>query len=52
MRHFPFGIDAAARDAWLAAMREAIAFVGPPPEVAERLDAYFETAAEAMRNRD
>jgi hemoglobin len=52
MRHFPFAIDPAARDAWLRAMREAIAHTDPPPEVARRLHEYFDTAAEAMRNRD
>ena len=52
MRHFPFAIDPAARDAWLRAMREAIAHVDPPPEVARRLHEYFDAAAEAMRNRD
>ena len=52
MRHFPFAIDPAARDAWLHAMREAIAHTDPPPEVARRLHEYFDLAAEAMRNRD
>ena len=52
MRHAPFAIGAAQRDAWLALMREAIAAADPPPAVAERLHAYFEMAAEAMRNRD
>jgi hemoglobin len=52
MRHVPFAIGPAARDAWLARMRDAIAHADPPPDVAERLDAYFEMAAEAMRNRD
>ncbi|HET7472075.1 MAG TPA: globin [Candidatus Limnocylindrales bacterium] len=52
MRHAPFAIGPAERDAWLVRMRAAIAEMGPPPEVAERLDAYIEMAAEAMRNRD
>jgi hemoglobin len=52
MRHVPFAIDPAARDAWLRHMREAIAWTDPPPEVARRLHAYFDSAAEAMRNRD
>ena len=52
MRHFPFAIGPAERDAWLRIMREAIASTEPPPAVAERLLAYFEMAAEAMRNRD
>ena len=52
MRHFPFEIGSAERDAWLRAMREAIAWVDPPPDVAARLHQYFDAAAEAMRNRD
>jgi hemoglobin len=52
MRHFPFAIGPRERDAWLARMREAIAWTDPPPEVAARLHAYFNMAAEAMRNRD
>jgi hemoglobin len=52
MRHAPFAIGPHERDAWLGHMREAIAFVAAPPELAARLDAYFEMAAEAMRNRD
>jgi len=52
MRHAPFAIGPGERDAWLARMREAIAWSDPPPEVAERLRAYIDMAAEAMRNRD
>ena len=52
MRHAPFAIGPAERDAWLSHMRAAIASVSPPPAVAARLDAYFEMAADAMRNRD
>ena len=52
MRHAPFAIGPAERDAWLARMREAIAWCDPPPRVAERLHAYIDMAAEAMRNRD
>ena len=52
MRHVPFAIGPAQRDAWLRHMREAIEHVHPPPDVAERLDRYFAMAAEAMRNRD
>jgi len=51
MRHAPFAIDAAARDRWLTLMRAALAAEAPPPDVATELDAYFEMAAEAMRNR-
>jgi hemoglobin len=52
MRHAPFAIGPAARDAWLRHMREAIAWTDPPGPVAARLHAYFDMAAEAMRNRD
>jgi hemoglobin len=54
MRHFPFAITPAARDAWLRHMRAALAAADPPPplDVRQRLEAYFEMAAEAMRNRD
>jgi hemoglobin len=52
MRHAPFAIGPAERDAWLARMREAIAATDPPPAVAERLHPDIDMAAEAMRNRD
>ena len=52
MRHAPFAIGPRERDAWLTRMREAIAWSDPPPDVAGRLDRYFDMAAEAMRNRD
>lgn len=52
MRHRGFPIDPMARDRWLRHMREAVAFMDPPTPVATRLLAYFDTAAEAMRNRD
>jgi hemoglobin len=52
MRHAPFAIDAAARDAWLVHMRAAIEALAPPADVAADLDRYIEAAAEAMRNRD
>jgi hemoglobin len=51
-RHFPFTIDAVARDRWLLHMRAAIAECAPPADVATELDAYIEMAAEAMRNHD
>jgi hemoglobin len=52
MRHMPFAIGPAERDAWLRLIRDAVAAADPPPAVAERLDAYLAMAAEAMRNRD
>jgi hemoglobin len=52
MRHFPFAIGPAERDRWLVHMRAAIAELARPPEVADALERYFTTAAEAMRNRE
>jgi hemoglobin len=52
MRHMPFAIGPTQRDAWLSLMRDAIDAAGAPAAVAERLHAYVEMAAEAMRNRD
>jgi hemoglobin len=51
MRHAPFAVGPAARDRWLVLMRVALAELAPPPDIAAELDAYFEVAAEAMRNR-
>jgi len=51
MRHAPFPIGPAERDRWLVHMRVALAALTLAPEIAVRLDAYFEMAAEAMRNR-
>src|SRR3954452_1590219 len=42
MRHAPFAIGPAERDAWLVQMREAIAWVDPPPDVAGRLHTYID----------
>jgi hemoglobin len=52
MRHAPFAIGPAARDAWLARMRAALDEIDPPAAVGDRLRAYIEMAAEAMRNQD
>src|SRR4051794_11183694 len=52
MRHAPFAIGPRERDAWLRLMNDAIGQAGASPDVAERLHAYIEMAAEAMRNRD
>jgi hemoglobin len=51
MRHAPFAIDPAARDRWLHHMRAALDASDAPPEARAEMLAYFETAAEAMRNR-
>lgn len=52
MRHVPFAIGPEERDRWLHHMREAVAAMDAPDEVAEALYRYFEFAAESMRNRD
>ena len=52
MRHAGFAIGHAARDRWLSVMRDALAVMSPPADIAAELDRYFVTAAEAMRNRD
>jgi len=51
MRHAPFPIGSAEREAWLRHMRAALAELDPPPEVAARLESYFTPVAEGMRNR-
>jgi hemoglobin len=52
MRHFPFAIGSAERDRWLVHMRAAIAELAPPADVADAFERYFDSAAEALRNRD
>ncbi|MBX3032097.1 MAG: globin [Chloroflexi bacterium] len=54
MRHFPFAIGPLERDRWLVHMRAALTTLRDdiPAEAAERMDAYFGMAAEAMRNRE
>ena len=51
MRHAPFGIGTAERDRWLLHMRESLAWLAPPDEIARPLEEYFVMAADAMRNR-
>ena len=48
----PFAIDAAQRDRWLFHMRDALAELAPPADVAAEFERYIAAAAEAMRNRD
>ncbi|MFM7322999.1 MAG: globin [Armatimonadota bacterium] len=52
MRHMPYAIGRAERDAWLAAMDGAVASVPELAPVAESLQTYFAGAAEFLRNRD
>jgi hemoglobin len=52
IRHAPFRINMAARDAWLAAMTTAITSVRDEltDEQFAELTAYFDMAAQQMRN--
>jgi hemoglobin len=51
MRHAPFAIGQRERDRWLVHMRAAVEAMDPPEPARRALLTYFETAAEAMRNR-
>lgn len=51
MRHAPFAIDEAARDAWIRNMREAVDSLELPPEQDETLWRYLEMAANSMQNQ-
>lgn len=52
MRHAPYPVDLAARDRWLALMRESLDECGADldPAVRDRLWLYLESAATAMMN--
>lgn len=50
MRHLPFVIGPAERDAWLAAMLDAVDEMAPPENVETAFREYFEMAATAMIN--
>lgn len=52
-RHQVFKIDAAARDAWMACMRQALAETCPhDAELCSQLDAAFYKVADFIRNTD
>lgn len=55
-RHFAFAIGPDERDHWLGRMDEALRATAAEretaPDLVERLTAYFEVAAEAMRNQE
>jgi hemoglobin len=51
MRHAPFAIGTAERDAWLRLMREAVDSLGLTPEQDATLWGYLEMAARSMQNR-
>jgi hemoglobin len=50
MRHVPFVIGAAERDAWLRHMRDALDSLSLPEDVATPIWEYLTMAAESMRN--
>ncbi len=51
MRHAPFAIGEAERDAWLRRMRAAVDSLQLPPEQDATLWGYLEMAARSMQNR-
>jgi hemoglobin len=51
MRHAPFAIGPAQRDAWLSHMREAVDSLELSPEQDATLWGYLEMAAQSMQNR-
>jgi hemoglobin len=51
MRHAPFAIGAAERDAWLTHMRDAVDSLELPAEQDATLWGYLEMAAMSMQNR-
>ncbi len=51
MRHFPFPIGTAARDAWVRAMLAAVDESDAPEIVRPLFHEYFENAATAMVNQ-
>jgi hemoglobin len=51
MRHVPFAIGRAERDAWMRHMRAAVESLDLPADVREAFLDYFENAATAMMNR-
>jgi hemoglobin len=50
MRHVPFVIGLAERDAWLAHMTEAVRASGVPAEIETELIEYFEMASRSLIN--
>jgi hemoglobin len=50
MRHAPFAVSSAARDAWLRHMRVALDSLELPPNYEATMWDYFVRAADSMRN--
>lgn len=51
MRHMPFAIGVAERDAWLSCMLAAISEVGFASDIAATMRTYFEGTAQFMMNQ-
>lgn len=51
-RHQPFDIDASARDAWMACMRQAMDEIGVEAGLRAELDAAFWKLADFIRNTE
>jgi hemoglobin len=51
-RHQPFDIDAAARDAWMTCMRQALDETCPDAGLRAELDAAFYKVADFIRNTE
>lgn len=51
MRHQPFAIDSAARDQWMACMRQAMTDVGVEEGLRRELEQALLKVADFMRNR-
>ena len=52
MRHLPFAVDSAARDAWMLCMRKALEKVVTEEDVLETLFTTFHRIADHMRNTE
>ncbi len=52
MRHFPFHVDTAARDAWLHHMGAALESMDTHEVVKDMMGEYFDHTADLMRNVD
>lgn len=50
LRHAPFAVNEAARDAWLAHMRRALDDLALPVEYDRALWSYLSSAADSLRN--
>jgi len=51
MRHLPFPIDQAARDAWVRNMESAVSTLNVPDAARQEFMSYFENAATFLMNR-